>query len=418
MPDLRRIIVHPPNNEINDIAFTAQLPWTLSTSVESATFCGPGISRTLFAEFCFPLAKRVLGRLQHLSLKITEGAPSAGILEAIMEMDTLESLELKAQKMSVSLQQIISRKAARGVVLRNLRSLSLDLDCASYLPQLSFSDLFLHKGLLLPRLNNFKFVSCSGSRICTCMPIFLSEKMTSLTLTLSANITSEGHFKPLAHSLRQVSSLKSITLAEGNGSSVIVKDAKSIAPLLSLPIEELHVGLSTISWPGPFSSASVIISPALSQRPFPIQSITLPKKIDALPFILPHLSEIATSLPMLERLTLGLSSQTQVRALNLTWGAFPSTSELLTHWGVSQAPSSSRLRHLSIYEQKPLDEFNTQQYNDLAQLLDIMFPQLISITPYCESDREAPYWRDHWWFIEHLRKMYKRIRLLEASSSK
>ncbi|KAF6740868.1 hypothetical protein DFP72DRAFT_951690 [Ephemerocybe angulata] len=79
-------------------------------------------------------------------------------------------------------------------------------------------------------------------------------------------------------------------------------------------------------------------------------------------------------------------------------------------------PSSSKLRYLSIRDTKSPREFNAQEYNDIAQLLDLMFPCLISVTPYSEADMTAPYWKDHWWFIEHIRKMYKELRLLRSSN--
>ena len=55
--------------------------------------------------------------------------------------------------------------------------------------------------------------------------------------------------------------------------------------------------------------------------------------------------------------------------------------------------------------------FTTRDYNDIAQVLDLMFPRLVSIRPYSDADENEPYWKDHWWFIEHLRLMYKELRM-------
>ena len=106
---------------------------TLSSFVSTA-YCAR-LSRPLFSEFCFPLAQRQLGGLRHLSLKASETAPSTSVLEAIMGMDALQSLELLLPGLNIPF-EIILRKKRTGVVLQNLRSLSLDLFGIDYIQPL------------------------------------------------------------------------------------------------------------------------------------------------------------------------------------------------------------------------------------------------------------------------------------------
>ncbi|KAJ3547751.1 hypothetical protein NMY22_g1536 [Coprinellus aureogranulatus] len=416
-PSLRLVMVHPSMQETSDTNFASQLPWILSSSIETAIFCGSGISRPLFADFCFPLVQKHLSRLVCLSLRAVEGAaPPLSVLEAVMDMDNLESLELQLPAIAMPLQQIIDDK--KEPVLRNLRSLSLDLHCNSAFVQPPINDFF--PKTLFPLLTDFKFVSCSGTSVCPCMPPLLRSKITCLTLSLSSHVASELAFKEVASSLANVSSLTKLQLVEKAGRKISIQEARSLAPLLSLSLQELHINLTSIAWP--LGTASSFMMSALMGRPqrplLDIRSLTLPAYLDGHPFILSNLSEIAKGLPMLEHLTLGLESRTQIESGWFKWGLFPEISGLLHHWKTCRSPSPSRLRHLSIYEQKPLNEFDNHQYNDLAQLLDLIFPHLVSITPYHEEDREAPYWKEHWWFIEHLRKMYKRLRWLETAGSK
>jgi hypothetical protein len=306
------------------------------------------------------------------------------------------------------------------IVLRNLRSLSLDLHCAPVVAQLSLPAGDNPSQTMFPVLAVLKIVSCSGDGICGCIPQFMSDRITSLTLTLSNDITSPIQFKNMVNSFGRLpsSKLKQIKLSEKKGRKVNIKDPNALGPLLSLPIDELQIDLSSIAWP--FGSLNGLLMSALLvqiKRPLTIRSITFPLATDAGPFILPYLADIATQLPMVERLAGGIHSTTQISTGIFKWGTFPEISGLLHHWKTSQPPSRSSVRHLAIYEQKPLTDFNIEQYNGLAQLLDLMFPQLISIEPYTEADRAAPYWKNHWWFIEHLRKMYKRLRVYETAGS-
>ncbi|KAJ2933628.1 hypothetical protein H1R20_g3418, partial [Candolleomyces eurysporus] len=80
----------------------------------------------------------------------------------------------------------------------------------------------------------------------------------------------------------------------------------------------------------------------------------------------------------------------------------PTVDVLLAKWKTCP-PSQSTLRILAIRDHRNPLSFTNREYNDIAQLLDLMFPSLVSIKPYCEADEDKPYWKDHWWFIEHLR---------------
>lgn len=418
-PNLRRIVVHPPSNPSNDIHFAARLPFALSSSVKTAVFVGGGLHRGLFSDFCLPLVRQQLGFLRHLSLQSqeTQTVPP-NLLDSVFQINTLESLGLHFPNADVSLERIISRR--RGVVLHRLQSLSLDVHTSLPPERTSLNDLLLHPDLF-PNLTDLSVVSCIGSRVCLCVPPTLFTRMTSLTLNLRTDISFDTFFQELLEVAVKVPSLKRLTLEE-KGSNIRVRVAAAILRLLELPIEELHVNLSSINWPySPLTRQFCPSSPCvrdLLSGSSTIRLMTLPPIPEEDSFTLQYLSDLAHS-SALESLAIGLVSRTEHKLRlfgggTLTQGDFSTISALLQHWKTDEPPSRSRLRHLAISEHKPLSEFNTQQYNDLAQLLDLMFPHLESITPYRDADKDSPYWKHAWWFIEHLRKMYKRIRVLET----
>lgn len=232
------------------------------------------------------------------------------------------------------------------------------------------------------------------------------------------NISSTDYFKTLAETLGKIPSLKRIDLTETAGQVCAVSCLDALTPLLRLPLVEFRVNLTNVNWGTDAITPLVNSAFAFRVAGSTLRSLSLPgKSTSSYSASLWCLSYTAEKAPSLEELSLGLQSNPNSGSSG--WGRprFTTIQGLLAHWKVAP-PSKSQLRYLAISEQKNLSHFNAQQYNDIAQLLDLMFPRLVSVGPYSEVDRTAPYWKDHWWFIEHLRKMYKELRLLRGSNSR
>ena len=229
------------------------------------------------------------------------------------------------------------------------------------------------------------------------------------------SVSSSEYFKTLAETLKTIPSLKRIDLTEMAGQACTVSYVSALNPLLRLPLVEVRVNLTNIDWDSN-AAQPLIDAVAMYRRGGPIfRVLGLPcKSIGSYSASLECLSYTAEKAPGLEELSLGLQSNPNSGKATWTQPRFATIQSLLAHWKVA-LPSKSRLQYLAINEQKQLSNFNAEQYNDIAQLLDLMFPRLVSVSPYTEADRTAPYWKDHWWFIEHLRKMYKELRVLRRS---
>jgi hypothetical protein len=230
------------------------------------------------------------------------------------------------------------------------------------------------------------------------------------------DIPSDDYFKTLAETLEKIPSLKRIDLTETAGQVCTVSRAAALTPLLRLPLVEFRVDFTNVNWNQ--DAVTPLINSAFTHRPpaSTLLSLGLPwKSTGSYSSSLWCLSYTAEKAPGLKELSLGLQSNSNSSTSGWTRPRFATIQSLLAHWKAA-SPSKSQLRYLAISEQKQLSQFNAEQYNDIAQLLDLMFPSLVSVGPYSEADRTAPYWKDHWWFIEHLRKMYKELRVLRRSN--
>lgn len=77
-------------------------------------------------------------------------------------------------------------------------------------------------------------------------------------------------------------------------------------------------------------------------------------------------------------------------------------------------PSASKLQELSIPETATPPPLLFHNADTLAQILDHLFPSLQDIKPLGKP--ELRYWKDYWSQIEQQRQLYRKIRMLTASS--
>ncbi|KAJ3511288.1 hypothetical protein NMY22_g15693 [Coprinellus aureogranulatus] len=374
-PNLKKLAVHTSSNPSNDFMALSTI---LSATIPTVAFFGDGIASPLFTDHCFPLAARQLrGSLKHLVLRNRNKSTAPSVLDSILQIINLESLDLQLSESNSISPSLLFKM---GQSLKKLTSLTLDM----HFPSHRFASAQESSEGLFPKLKVFYTTSRSRNQLCECIPPFLRTKTTRLALAVSEHISSTDYFKGLAETLTNITSLKVIDIIDADGCTCNLANPSALNPLLKLPLVELRVKLVNATW----SSSDTLVS--LSNTAFPLlqlttrptlRSLTLPPKGSGYIPTLACLSHIAEKGILLEELLLGMQSVSN----NGTWAqkAFPTIQSLLMRWRISSTPKS-QLRHLAICEQKSLTQFSAEQYNDIAQLLDLMFPRLVSVTPYCE----------------------------------
>jgi hypothetical protein len=234
--------------------------------------------------------------------------------------------------------------------------------------------------------------------------------MKSVTLIVQGHISHERYFKKLVDTLEAIQCVEKVEILDQEGSSDLLW-TNTIEPFLErLNLTSFKLGVKRVGYEQNEALGHLLKpgSKALSLR-----SMILPDATED--FYCPtlnSLSHIAVYANGLQTLVLGLNTIYSTDTLG-QWDAPYITRpvcHLLSVW--KKLPQSqSTLQFLRIKELKNPPSFTIQEYNDIAQLLDIMFPRLVSIRPYSDVDENEPYWKDHWWFIEHLRLMYKELRM-------
>lgn len=375
LPNLRKIYFGAPDDPTHEFA---TLPLLFSSGVQEVHFHGETLSSPLFANYCLPLASRQLTSIRALSLKSKRNVSSA-VLDAVLQMRNLQVLDLQLPTINLKPNEL--EKLGKG--LKNVTALTLDLHFPSHPASPSSSPQATEPGVFT-KLTSFHAVSRNENRIC-CIPSSLLDKMTSLTVVLSRSINASNYFEPLAKTLAGIQTLRKLELVDEELKFSVY--ASAITPLLTLQSGKLLVDFkldaNAIGVDG-----SQFASWILSIYPDPastLRTLHLPGRNDmSTPVTMGSLSKFASSKGIaLEFLSVALRSSPDY---NSHWSSttFP---QLISKWR-AMPPSSSKLRYLAIRDTKSTGEFNAQQYNDIAQLLDLMFPSLISVTPYSEADTD------------------------------
>ncbi|KAJ2933693.1 hypothetical protein H1R20_g3417, partial [Candolleomyces eurysporus] len=236
--------------------------------------------------------------------------------------------------------------------------------------------------------------------------------MKSLTLIVQVNTVSDVYFKEALDTLETIQCLEKVEILNKEGSKVHL-GADTVIPFLQrLNLSDFKLGVDRLKYeqqrvsqvPQPLIEAAVKRGGKTLHPARPLRLLALPEATEGSHCpTLDCLSHIAQSPNGIQMLVIGLQS---IKASY--WGS--TAGGLLAVWK-SRRPSESTLQFLAIKELRSPLSFTTQEYNNIAQLLDLMFPRLVSIKPYCGSHENEPYWKDHWWFIEHLRRMYQELRM-------
>jgi hypothetical protein len=113
---------------------------------------------------------------------------------------------------------------------------------------------------------------------------------------------------------------------------------------------------------------------------------------------------VAQRVQGLEHLSLSLDSTAQGRNED-------TVSTMIQNW-TNPSGSSSTIRYLDIAEKRD-SNFKPNEYRNIARLLDLIFPNLISVkivkTPQAPTD-----WNEHWQLIEEHRQILKSLRLYQG----
>jgi hypothetical protein len=240
--------------------------------------------------------------------------------------------------------------------------------------------------------------------------------MESVTLVLypSLNISSAAYFKEVLDSLETIQCLEKVEILDQEGARIYL-GIDCIKPFLErLKLTSIKIGVHRIKYEQMLQALGPLFMQRFGHITHPLRSMVLPEFIEG--SYCPKLnclSYIAQYANGLQKLSVGLQAVHATGELFRfpgTYAVLGPVDGLLADWK-KRPQSQSTLQILRIKELKNPLSFTTQDYNDIAQLLDLMFPRLIAIRPYSDADENEPYWKDHWWFIEHLRLMYKESRM-------
>ncbi|KAJ2921273.1 hypothetical protein H1R20_g15819, partial [Candolleomyces eurysporus] len=409
-PGLRKVVLQTECDPATELAI---LPLIFPPSVETAEIHGEGFSKPMFANYCLPfLMTQFKCTLKHLSLKNDKQDVDPAVVDAIVQLTCLESLDLQLPQSNRIKPEYLMEI---GKAFQKLTSLKLDV----HFPSHRVSETSPHQNHdldtsgLFPALKSLHVVSRSESQICACIPAYLVEKITSLVLMLTEPIQTTDFFASTMISLSKMRSLKKLEVF--GGSTTRVAHWNAMLPLLQqLPLEEFKLDVfQSTSWTASLESlvdGAVTFRGQTSKNTTaiqPLQALTLPSSLKNSFITLDCLSTLAEEAIGLEYLAISLKPEGRSSGRK-------AIADLLFAWKTLKR-SSCPLKRLAVSQFGSDVVFSAQEYDDLAQLLDLMFPQLTSIRPY-DGEKTQPYWNKHWWFIERLRKMYKRCRLNQLPS--
>lgn len=133
-PKLRRIHVDAPDDST---AWCSPLPLILTQDVTEVAFEGNGLVQALFSGHSLPVAARQLLSLKHFSLKNTKTNMPQKILDHLVHMQHLTSLELHLPH--TGLEGLSATLWKLGQALVNLETMSVDLHMPDHNPKSTFN---------------------------------------------------------------------------------------------------------------------------------------------------------------------------------------------------------------------------------------------------------------------------------------
>ncbi|KAF6748414.1 hypothetical protein DFP72DRAFT_1146034 [Ephemerocybe angulata] len=422
LPALRRVYLDSPGEAPS--ADFAALPALLSSSVEALILSGTGLGNAVFSSYYFPMASHHLQSLKYLSLHTASASLKPATFDTILELRSLETLDLRLPQ-SVDLPPQKLFDLTRNLTC--LKSLTLDVHFAAHRVSHAFYRYSASEiGFAPPRLEKLHLFSRAHNTICGCLPAFLLEQLTHLTLIISdPSFRTEGHFQSLVTTLSQIPTFKALIIE-----SVPRPPPNHFAPprralaigwnavrllLAELSLTELEVDIP-INY-GESGGLLPILQDAFTPRPDgpprKLKKLGLPPIVGsgryydntAPALSLMDLCEVANHAHGLEHL-----------AFVLRVGSVDDIARMLSEAKNAGNKSQSVLRTLRIWDVKNAI-LPAKGCRMLAELLDLLFPTLESIQPYAASHASSPgaYWSAYWEDIEELRQTYRTLRIYRTS---
>lgn len=416
-PTLRKVVWHAatPNTTSRELAL---LPAIFSSSVETFKVSGHALAQTRFSCYYLELiTRKYSSSLKHVSLEhdpLTTGSDiGRTIMNSVLRFTKLESLSIRLPGFT-GIEPWIILDTMRH--LQELKSLTMDIHIAGHDVALRLNATHAHSasalGLRLSNLKSVHIINRSPNGLCGCYPAFLLEKTTRLTVLLSpSGFHSHEHFTSLTESLaRRLPILKRIDL-----DSIRLTAAEHIASLdpftiqtllhfvpctelkVSVPINYPPAGIASF-FPGEVGRSDRCPSRRLTRLFLP------PMSGRGTCLNLNTLVFIAENFKALEHLSIGFMPQTHHPSQEI-----PSTLAQLKN----SRKSCSGLRTLSIFDL--YGHISLGRFADLAELVDLLFPNLDAILPFEDSDAIMPYWEAEWSSIERIRKAYQAVRMYRSS---
>ncbi|KAF5332504.1 hypothetical protein D9611_005108 [Ephemerocybe angulata] len=403
-PNLRKIVIGA--EMLDPTAGGAVFPILFSPRVETITFSGEGLVSRLFASHSFPLLADQSSRsLKHLTLENQTGEVSPDIYNTIVRLANLESLDLRLPHATgFQPRSILSLVRA----LNNLRSLTLDVHFAEHqVADRLFTQDAAHLGLNTESLVSVHLFSRSSHRICGCIPAFLLDQMTHLTIVTSQSIfihedAGEQGFDWRA--IQRRGNLRTLELVvqghvgcTGNGLLAFAGRARD-----EFSLDAWTIDFET-SIPCVLVGRTTLKSIRVSSR-----NRTGTYKAMALTCLQCVADEHKGNLQSLATEILPVSMESVISQ--------PPTF-IIDQWlkllHKYNFKSYSNLRTLAIRElpgRRQPPPFSVEDIQRLAQIFDIMFPSLVAIQPFTDVEENDWYWKGRWSEVEKLRKTYQALR--------
>ncbi|KAJ3550695.1 hypothetical protein NMY22_g295 [Coprinellus aureogranulatus] len=395
----------PSDPEISNYKELSALPAILSPSIDAITLTGNGLADPLFMKHYLPLIVQGAKFLKYLRVADTQSGGPFGksVIDALLKLPNLRTLELDMETTIDAHPKNLLDVTRALPELTNLKlKVHFSEHCTDGGPWVSDRDCIAQ----LPHLKNLKSISLhtkltERQGICGCLPIYLLREAEHLTVsrwTAENDVLSEVEcYEALAQSLsRYAPGLKTLRIEAMSGYEAYM-DSQSIDLLIrTIPLSELDIydmialygdqGLEPI-----FNTAF-----ATSANASNLKTLRLPAASSSRHLSVTDLVKVARYAVNLEHLSLCFMPGTQEGVIRNALDVEKERRE----------PSRSALRTLGIAEDYRLIRFRAVdaiECNDLAELLDLLFPALETILRY-DIERAMPI---DWLSIDHVRRLHQ-----------
>ncbi|KAH6902043.1 hypothetical protein BKA70DRAFT_1435637 [Coprinopsis sp. MPI-PUGE-AT-0042] len=402
LPNLRCVTIHAL-----DTVATTLIPLLFHSNLHSLEYNPQGTDATQLHHFVFPSLKDYCWNLRKLTITINDTTsvfPSL-ILGSVFGLKRLKHLEIRALSTAFGPNDL----AKLGVNCPELTTLHLDISfdhargcCVTTEASVDIFPNLEHLHLTVRNASTYHVTNYSIA-LCSSWPTYFIAKLTSLTAILSPTFYS---YERLVGTLSQTSRFRRLEFTDDieEPGHIFPADIVQAFPIPTLSEVIWDVGTLTT----PSSSRNFTALQEIVEAGFISASCPRNLRILVLPFQMPHpfsmktLRYIADNAIGLESLSICIDSSLELH-LNEPMGPTDAATNLVSH---------STLRHLRICDQRQSGTFHPTEYRYLAEYLDTIFPNLESLSVHKDSRGDGGFHKDHWDFIEYLRRELKTIRKL------